>query len=285
MKRILLPTDFSNNSMNAIHYAMNFFQYEPCEFFIINVQRTSTLITDDLMLASPSDTIYNTLISSTKERLSNLINDIEGEYANTLHKFHSNVDFDSFIDAINQIVELERIDLIVMGTRGDSKLDKRLFGSNTIHVIQRGTCPVLVIPQEYKFTAIKEVVFPSNYYTAYNVEDISVLIGIAEKYNFTIHVIHVKDSDHLTEYQENNRAFLDSCFTNINHSFIELDEGKLYKAISDYIVDNNIDLLSIMSRKHSFLERLFTRHPIESFAFDLKVPMLVMENKGEFSLK
>lgn len=285
MKKILLLTDFSENSFNAIHYALEFFKSEECEFFILNIQKASSFITDDLMLAPPSDTVFNSLFSAAKERMEGLIKSLEETHGNTLHKFQSKVDFDNFIDAINQIVELEHIDLIVMGTRGDSKWDKRIFGSNTIHVIQRGTCPVLVIPQNYKYIDIKEVAFPSNYYTKYNAEDISILVKRAEKHNYVIHVIHVKDSDRLTEFQENNRAFLDACFSNVNHSFSELDQGQLFETISEYMSEHSIDLLALMSRKHSFLERLFTRHPVESFAFDLKVPLLVMENTGELCLK
>ncbi|WP_460218572.1 universal stress protein [Psychroserpens sp. MEBiC05023] len=285
MKKILLPTDFSENSINAIHYALAYFQYEPCEFFVLNVQKVASFVTDDLMLTPPSETIFNSLISSAKERLASLIKDLEATHGNSLHQFNAKVDFDNFIDAIHQIIEKEGIDLIVMGTRGDSKFDKRIFGSNTIRVIQRCSCPVLAIPQHYVYSNIKDVAFPSNYYTEYRIEDLMPLIHMAEKYDYTMHVIHVKEAEHLTEFQENNRAFLDSCFANLNHSFVELDEGKLFKTISRYIETNAIDMLAMMSRKHSFLERLFTRHPVESFTFDLKVPLLVMENTGDFYLK
>nr|WP_321234069.1 universal stress protein [uncultured Psychroserpens sp.] len=285
MKKVLLPTDFSENSINAIRYALEFFKYEACEFYLLNVQKVSSFVSDDLMTMQPSETIFNSLISSAKERIERLIKDMETTYGNTLHTFKSKVDFDNFIDAINQIVSIEHIDLIVMGTRGDSKIDKRIFGSNTIRVIQRCDCPVLAIPQDYKYSEIKDIAFPSNYYTEYNSEDILPLVHMAEKYDYTVHVIHVKDAEHLTEYQENNRAFLDACFTNINHSFVELNEGHLFHTIDDYITNSSIDLLAMMSRKHSFLERLFVTHAVERFAFNLKVPLLVMENTGDFYLK
>lgn len=285
MKKILLPTDFSENSMSAIRYALDIFKSENCEFIVLNVQKASSFISDDLMHASPSESLFSTMISAAKERLDDLISEISGDNNNDLHSFRPKVDYDNFVDAINQIVAIEQIDLIVMGTRGDSKLDKRIFGSNTIRVIQRGTCPVLAVPQNYVYHDIKEVAFPSNYYTEYNANDISVLINMAETFGYTVHVIHVKDSDHLTEFQENNRAFLDEYFSNINHSFTELDQGQLFKTITHYIDDHGIDMLAMMSRKHSFLERLFTRHPVESFAFDLKVPLLVMENTGELCIK
>ena len=36
MKKILLPTDFSENALNAIHYALHLFKDESCAFFILN---------------------------------------------------------------------------------------------------------------------------------------------------------------------------------------------------------------------------------------------------------
>ena len=49
MKSILLPTDFSKNSINAIEYAVNLFKDEPVEFFVLNIQKASTFVSDDLM--------------------------------------------------------------------------------------------------------------------------------------------------------------------------------------------------------------------------------------------
>lgn len=285
MKKILLPTDFSDNSINAIRYAIELYKSEQCEFYLLNVQKVSSFVSDDLMAMQPSETIFNSLISSAKDRITRFIKKIKTEYKNPLHEFKSKVDYDNFIDAINQLVEIEQIDLIVMGTKGASNIGKTLFGSNTVRVIQRCKCPVLAIPNDFKYSEIRNVAFPSNYYTKYNSENLLPLIHLAEKHNYTVHVIHVKESEHLTEFQENNRAFLDASFSNVNHSFVELDEGRLFKAITNYITDNNIDLLAMMSRKHSFLERLFTTHPVESFAFDLKIPLLVMENTGDFYLK
>jgi len=285
MKKILLPTDFSENSINAIHYALELFQNEACEFHILNVQKVSSFISDDLMAMHSSNILYDALISNSKKRIELLINNIETNYSNALHEFSSNVDYDNFVDAINQNISANQIEIIVMGTRGDAKLDKRIFGSNTIRVIQRCNCPVVAIPNNYRYSQIKEVAFPSNYYTAFNPNDLSVLINLAEDNDYTVHAIHVKDSDHLTDFQENNRAFLDACFTNINHSFINLEKGDLFKSITSHVLYHNIGLLVMMIRKHSFWERLFTTHPVESFAFDLKVPFLVLKNSGEYYVK
>ena len=49
MKAILLPTDFSKNSMNAIEYAVSLFEDETCEFYVLNIQKASAFVSDDFM--------------------------------------------------------------------------------------------------------------------------------------------------------------------------------------------------------------------------------------------
>lgn len=285
MKTILLPTDFSDNSINAMRYALEYFRKEPVKFIILNVQKVSAFVSDDLMAMQPSDTIFKSLIESSKHKVTRLIKELKRTDDNPLHQFESKVDYDNFIDAINQAIALEGVELIVMGTKGASNIAKTIFGSNTVRVIQRANCPVLAIPNDYKYKGIKHIAFPSNYYTEYNIDDLKPLLALTKDNECNVSVLHVKDEEHLTEYQENNRAFLDDCFSNQHHSFIDLEQGNLFTKITDYIVENDVDLLAMMSRKHSFIERLFTRHAAESFAFNPKVPLLVMENTGNFYLK
>lgn len=268
-----------------MRYALEYFRDDPCKFIILNVQKVSSFVTDDLMAMQPSDTIFKSLIESSKQKVKQLIKQLKSENNNSLHQFESKVDYDNFIDAINQAIELEDVELIVMGTKGASNIAKTIFGSNTARVIQRANCPVLAVPNDYRYDGIKHIAFPSNYFTEYNRNDLKPLLNLAQKSNPEVSILHVKEDEYLTEYQENNRAFLDECFSNQHHAFIDLEQGNLFNKITDYIIENDVDLLAMMSRKHSFLERIFTRHAAESFAFNPKVPLLVMENTGNFYLK
>ena len=93
MKSILLPTDFSKNSENAIKYALALFQDVTCDFYLLNVQRASSFITDDMMVMASSATIYQTIVDVSKRSLENLITKIEIKYSNDKHSFHSVVDY------------------------------------------------------------------------------------------------------------------------------------------------------------------------------------------------
>ncbi|TJY35808.1 universal stress protein [Pontimicrobium aquaticum] len=281
LKSILLPTDFSNNSINAINYAVELLKDEVCEFYVINIQKASSFVSDDLMTMTSSATIYHTLIDIAKKSIKNIIDDVKETYNNNLHQFYSIVDYDNFVDGINQACESRNIDLIIMGTKGASGAEKVLFGSNTARVMQRCNTPVLAIPDGCKFKGVDKIAFTSNYLIKYSNKDLKSLYDISSLYKSSIDIIHVTNNGDLTSSQENNRAFLDAYFSNLKHEFIDLEKADIFKAIQDYIKEKNIKILAMTSRHHSFLERLFTRHLVEAFAFNIDIPFLVMENSNQ----
>lgn len=279
MKSILLPTDFSPISINAIQYATDMFKDVVCKFYVLNVQKASSFISDDFRTMSPSTTVYQTIIESSKENLNKLIAKIETK-KNPNHSFEAAVDYDNFVDAINQMCSAKQIDLVIMGTKGATGAERVLFGSNTVRVMQRCSIPVLAIPQSCKFRGMDKIAFTSNYLTFYNKDELLPLIQMAELFNAEIEVLHMVDEDQLTQDQENNKAFVDACFRFVSHEFVDLEKRNLFDSVTEFIKAKDVKMLAIMSRKHSFLERLFTKHNVELFGFKIDVPLLVMENTG-----
>jgi hypothetical protein len=171
-----------------------------------------------------------------------------------------------------------------MGTKGATGAQKVIFGSNTARIMQRCKSPVLAIPNGCSFTSLDKIVFTSNLSSIYNNNELQPLIDIAKRYNSRIDVLHLMDGDELSENQELNKAFLDSYLKKVTHNFVKLKSAEIFKTVQDYIVNNDIKMLSMMNKKHSFLERFFVRQLVETFAFKIDIPFLVMENTSENSL-
>jgi len=276
MKRILLTTDFSENANQAIDYAMQLFKYDDCQFYILHVLKASTFISDDLMTMTPSSNLYEQLIASAKLKLENYIKTFKLKYNNILHEFIPIVDYDSFIAAVNQVGEKEGIELIVMGTKGASNAAKRFLGTNTIHVIQGCSIPVLAIPNVCSFKPIHKVVFTSNYDVDYSLNDLKALVYLVEHHDYKIDVLHLSETKKLTTEQEAVKTSLKKCFKNATHQFIELEKEGFLKTITKYINTNNIDLYAMVNRKYGFWERFFTHQKIEEVAYNMTIPFLVM---------
>lgn len=281
MKTILLPTDFSKNSMNAIDFAMAMYKNVSCEFYIINVQKASSFISDDMVVVSASATIYQTIIDTAKKSIENIIAKIKTKYHNEKHHFHSIVDYDNFIDSLNQTSEINHIDLIVMGTKGASGLEKVIFGSNTVRVMQRCSTPVLAIPDGCKFKNFDEVVFTTSFQSIYHAEDLQPLINLTKRCGSKLHVLHVADDTNLASKIDKDIDFFNEHFSDVVFEYIDAIENNIFQTIDEYIKKNNIKLLAMVGRKHSFLERFFTTHTVETIAFQIKIPFLVMHDVSQ----
>ncbi|MEZ4796541.1 MAG: universal stress protein [Flavobacteriaceae bacterium] len=276
MKTILLPTDFSKNSLNAIDFAVKMHKNIECTFYVLNIQKASSFVSDDLMTASPSVNLYQAIIDTAKKSLDNLIKNIKAKYNNSLHVFVPMVDYDNFIDAINQVCKTKSVELIIMGTKGASGLEKIVFGSNTVRVMQRGVVPVLAIPDNYKFKKINQIVFLSNYLTPYDSEDLSALFDIVNANNSKVNVLYVSQDNNLTKDQENNIKIIDEFFAAVPHDFVTLNGEHIFEEVNNYVKSNKIDLIAMVNKKHSFFERFFTTHTVEKFGFKSQTPFLVL---------
>ncbi|MFL1011565.1 universal stress protein [Flavisericum labens] len=280
MKRVLLPTDFSRNSINAIHYALDLLKKESCQFYVLNVQKASSFISDDMMVVNSSATIYKTLIDAAKKSIQNIIVGVKKEFDNERHEFHPIIDYDNFIDSINQVCETRNIDLIIMGTKGASGLDKVIFGSNTVRVMQRCVAPVLAVPNDYKFNGLGSVAFMTKNITFTDNSDLKALADLLHGDSLKLKVLHVSDVQNKVIEQNLNMEFFKTHFPEAKHKFIKFEGADVFGAVHNYIEDDGVELLAMMSKKHSFLERLFTRHTVETFAFKIDVPFLVMHKNS-----
>jgi len=278
MKSILLPTDFSKNSVNAINYAMALFKDVSCDFYLLNVQKASSFISDDMMVMASSATIYQTIIDVSKKSIANLITKLETKYKNDKHTFHSVVDYDNFIDSINQVTLNKQIDLIVMGTKGATGLEKVIFGSNTVHVMQRCVAPVLAIPDGCLFTNLNRLAFTTNNLTLHNIEELRPLKELVTLYDSKLNILHFDDIEGVSDQRKENKKFLKTYFSDVTYENIDSFSTDLYKTLEEYVHANDIKLIAMMRKKHTFLERLFNRHPEETLAFNIDIPFLVMEN-------
>ncbi|MBD0831710.1 universal stress protein [Aestuariibaculum sediminum] len=279
MKTILLPTDFSENSINAIHFAMHMFKNETCSFYLLNVQKVSSYMSDDLMLANPTGVVYDTIVESAKVSLNNVINRLVKKYDNQKHQFFSLVDYDNFTDAINQAVKSNAVDLIVMGTKGASGLSQVIFGSNTVKVLKHCNIPVLVVPDKCTYTNLKDIAFTTSFQSTYNMDELQLLDEIVIKNDSKLNVLHVVMEDNMANELFQDVDFFNEHFEDVSFKLIDTNQQDIFDAVQGYILNNDIKLIVMINKKHTFLDSLFVKHQAEAFAFSIQTPLMVLPKK------
>ncbi|MCA0133384.1 universal stress protein [Winogradskyella alexanderae] len=278
MKKVLLPTDFSDNAMNSIVFALEFFKYDNCEFYFLHVYEDEVYNTHKL---SESKSFDELKLMSSKKSSKNLESLLEKVSTIAPHKrFSYNIisAYNSLLDEANKVVIEKNIDLIVMGTKGEGANHAYAFGSNTLQVLKYVSCPVLVIPEAYEYTQPKKVLFPTNFLIPYKRRELKLLYTMLKPFRSIIDVIYIAKYSNLSRRQVDNKEFLKGEFEDLQINFVNADDKDISGAISNYIEAHNIDLLVMVNTSHSYLEDMLFRSKVDDISLHTNIPFLALQN-------
>lgn len=278
MKNVLIPTDFSKNSLNACDYALQFFKNQTCNFHFLHVVKRNGFSNYDSIHFSNTGIAEKVNLKPVTQKLQNTVQEIRIKNNNEKHRFFTLVDHDYFVDAVRKQIHEKGIDLIVMGTKGSSEINKTPVGSNTTDIITKVKCTTLIIPENSKFKPPKDIVFPSDFTTSYSVQNFEPLLEILERYEASLHALyvnHTKEEPLLTQ-QEINRAYFADCFHDINVNFHHLSDKPFDKGIHSFTNDKSIDMIALKAKKLNVFHQIFFRPNVEASAYQTNIPFLIL---------
>lgn len=278
--KILLPTDFSTNATQAINYAVELYKDEECIFYILNVFYINSNNIESIINMVPGSEMYENAKTNSELELNKVLKSFAvSEGGNKKHSFRTISTFNNPLEAIKNIVEDKDIELIVMGTRGETNSKSKIYGSNAIDVMEKiRNCPVIVVPQLAKLQMPKEIVFPTSYKTHFKRRELSYLINIAEKCNASIKVLHIAKEEELDEQQLNNKQLLMESLEGVNHTFHSLNHMSIPSAINCFVESRESDMVAFINKKHAFFSSILSQPLVKQIGYESKVPILVMHD-------
>lgn len=278
MRRVLIPIDFSENAFNALKYACQVFKYEKSEFHIVHAYADEVYRQEAANNRSVLEELKESVFQNSEAQLKEIEGKLKEYSPNPKHKYIFVSVLANLVDATNDWVEQENMDITVMGTRGMTNDRKITFGSNTLQVMRYVNCPVLGIPEGYEYHPPKEVLFATNYMVPYKRRELKLLCDMTESFRSTIHMLYIDPIKDLSLRQEDNQEFLRSCLPKPELRFETSPEKDKTLAITKYIVHKSIDMLVIVNSRHSYLEDMLFQSTIDKLGLHVKIPFLVMQN-------
>ena len=150
ISRILVPTDFSEPSDEALQYAKGLAEKFNASLHVLHVLEdlaAHAWTTEVYVSALPG--VHEEMERQATERLGELLSEDEKrKYDATLALRTGS----AFVEVIRHARE-EGIDLIVMGTHGRGAIAHMLLGSVAERVVRKAPCPVLTVRQKQPHTS------------------------------------------------------------------------------------------------------------------------------------
>jgi len=185
--RILVPVDFSEQSLIALKQSFNLARFTRSEILLVHVIDRDLLETFSRFFKEENyeDPLYDKI----KDRLDELAADTQKETGIIVHPA---IRKGKVYEEIVALSRQEDVTFIIMGTHGAVGL-KRFIGSNAMRVIKEADCPVITIKGKDHMMGCKDIVLPLDL-TKETREKVDKAVEIASYFGSTIHVISVIDT-------------------------------------------------------------------------------------------
>jgi nucleotide-binding universal stress UspA family protein len=267
MRNILIPTDFSSIANNAMEYAIEIAAKFDSELLLYHVYFFHKKFDYDSNYSPDNQPFVRNLeqkMHLTRLKFKKAIIQ-KGLSVKTM------VEEGNIASLFTRKVIKHDINLIVMGSKGASGIEKTIFGSVAATALEMAKVPVLVIPPAYTFRPIKRIVLASD------MEEVSPgilspLQKLAKKFDSKVTILNVISDPRKSTPQKNEFNL-----RGVETTYREIPISKsINESINSFIKQNNFDLLCMVRREKGFFEGLFKRSVTKAQVYNSEIPLLVI---------
>lgn len=273
MKKILVPTDFSDTSKNAALFAAQMVaDLQDAKIILIHVSDKITGGSDGSPLTEDDDDRRIILTQALGQLSDELLAVAKVPVEFVMEKGTS------LVETLTRYVRYQAIDLVIMGITGATRLEQIFMGSNTLEMAKESACPVLIVPPDAKYRKIKNVVLASDFKEVDTTIPLAPLKATLDLFKPALHVVNV-DSEHyveLTDEYKAERKKLETMLKDYAPEFYFIRQYDFFDAISQFAEDKNIDLIVIVPRERSFLSGLFKTSHTKKLAYHSHIPIVAI---------
>ena len=277
MKRILVPTDFSPTAERALRFALDIASKSKGTVILYHVYTPLESTSIDMETKRKQhNTQTETNLVKRLQRLKKKVMTNGMDMPVSTVVGHSPI-----INNILGFAEDNHIDLIIMGTQGASGLKKVIVGSVAARIIEKSDIPVLLVPQKFEWKEPEQIAFATNYNRT-DRQALTSVIDFSKYYNAAVTVMHLLNVKNIQQSQKAKTNFDTYAYT-VQRRF---GEAKLkFQLVETTSVTETMehldkkfpyDMLAMVRRKKSFLQRFFLESFTQNMAYVTRKPLLVV---------
>jgi len=270
MKNIVVATDFSPIALNAVHYALQLSIAYGGELIIVNTYQLPISYTEVPLVTVSLEEIKKVSEEGLLELKKNL-EKLSGKKIkiNTISKLGD------IAEVLMEIEEEYNITLMIAGTKGVSGLERFWLGSNTLRMIEKTTTPIMTIPPGIKYQKIDKVVLATDLLDVEETTDAEKIKNLITLFNSKLSVINVDHNKrHFTAQTPEETIKLDEMLHPMVHDFVFIENESVTEGINRYVEENQIDVIFMMPRVHSMLEKIMEKSKSREMVYHSKFPII-----------
>ncbi|MCF1189994.1 universal stress protein [Mangrovimonas sp. AS39] len=275
MKKILVPTDFSNEAEHALKVAAQLAKRYDSEIYLLHLLEIPVQQVDTLNVQSdfPEAMFFMKLAHQKFEDI------MSSSYLDGI-TVHETVDFNQNFAEVSNVAKEKGADLIVMGSHGSSGFKEMFIGSNAEKVVRTSEIPVLVIKNQHDSFEVNDFVFASDFKND-NKETYKQATKLARMFDAKIHLLLVNTASNFqTTIKAHDRIhdFI-SEDTFENYTINIYNDETIEKGILNFSREIKADLIGISTHGRQGIAHFFNSSISEDLVNHAKRPVVTFKIK------
>jgi nucleotide-binding universal stress UspA family protein len=271
MKKILVPTDFSDGAFNALIYAIHAAKLLDHSIEIIHAY--SMPATGSSVMVDITDVLKK----NAEEEMDTLKKRVQAlQIAKGLEIIYD-TSYGSVVDVINRRAEKDNVSVVLMGTQGASGITEKWLGSNTAAAARNVNVPLLAIPVDRPYKAIESILFSTDLKVMDDASCMEFVSKLARKTEATVKFFHVRKKDEQTD-EEGYKNQVGKYFANAKVTFAFTQNEKISKGIEETIKKQKPSLLVVVRHDYGFFENIWHSSVSRNIINHASMPILVLND-------
>lgn len=259
MNRLLLPTDFSDISKNALRYARAFAQSLSADVTVLHA--CESRLNRFWLPRKKHDAIYQQLTAFIRE-----------ENGASPENIHPMIRRGKLEEVVASACLAGQFRYLVIGKKHAYSTFPKIKGSKTSKLFSSVHCPVLVVPAGTGFDSIRNILVVGGQYRNMEAAIQENVLSLSLRFGANLHYLHFSKDPLAWEF---NQEILHSKNFLIQKS---IPEELAAEGILDYIQDNAIDLIIMMRNKQRTFQNLFSYSYEQKCLPAIDIPVMVFQN-------
>jgi nucleotide-binding universal stress UspA family protein len=267
MKKILVPTDFSENANLALRHAIQVANNFGATIYILHAYQVATS-------AGNLVSIDHIVKADREEELAALISDIK-PLLTPKTQIVSQVSKGISVESICNAAEKLKVDIIIMGTKGADGIKKIFLGSTASNVILHTTIPVLAIPSDFQNFHLTNITLALDDKKIEDLTRLKPIIDLAKGFNAVLDLLTVIDESHpKAKIDPDLEDYLKK--EGVDYTYFIVKAGHIVEGIRKFVAREKSDLLCLIHHPRGLFQNIFGASVAKEIVFDSSFPLLVL---------
>ena len=276
MAKIIVVTNFSDSSRNALEYACKFLQNPTTSVLLLNIFSFPGMITNDaIAIAAMSETIDN-----DERRLKEEYEWVRSAYPEINIK--AEMVTGVFLDELYAKTVEENTRMIIMGADGHYS-DLLSWDTNIVDAFIDLHIPVLIVPSTVSFRPVKKIAFAFNYYRKNLEMPVAMIKRLVHFTKAQLYVINVvSPQEVIDEKAKSYKQELQESLAELSPVYYEPGFRNIFSTIDTFTASESIDMLTVIPARHGLWHNIFQQDHTKGLVYLNHVPVLSLRQGRDF---